>query len=72
MLVNVNFFLSARDNLGYTQWAPWSLCTATCGFDEVATRRRECIGKCFSKKTADWKSCGLKPCPSKYKSKCSM
>lgn len=61
----LQFFFPAADNIGFTEWAQWSICEAKCGFDEMTTRQRECIGKCKSNKTVDKRNCGLPPCPGK-------
>ena len=54
------------DNIGYTEWALWSICEAKCGFDEVKVRQRECIGNCKDNRTLDTRNCGLPPCPGEW------
>ena len=72
--VLTNFFLTSTDgsvssvsgDIGYSDWARWSPCSQTCGYESVKQRQRECIKNCGTGPQIDIRNCGYKPCPSMY------
>lgn len=46
--------------MGFSNWSPWSQCSATC--EGIQTRSRECRDTCSGKAT-ETESCGTTHCP---------